>query len=199
MQCTTPPVKDMRFLPPFDKYNTEAISLSSRRPIMEFIQNNEDPYTNIYKPVNLTTDDMRDDIANDVQILTFINSKGGTAYIPESYVSKVNVEAQVDFQGRGIAINLGLLPLEEPLDDLMVELTAYITGRIGILPSVRSINTSAITKIPLGDAEEFEIERSIRITSKTAVAEVVRQRETIDALKKKILDLECIIKEKVTV
>lgn len=187
------------FNPPFDIYNTDhKLTVSSARPIVEMVANNENPYQHIYKPVNLTIEDFHNDIKEDVKILTLKNDAGQYLYIPEKYVeSKTYNGNTIAYRHKVIAIDLGAVPEDEDFNTLLTLLKSYVYSQKGINPAITIRDVSAPMDIDLDEHRQYEDERALRkIDPANTFIELEKTKTELTRLSTYIEDLECIIKKK---
>lgn len=185
-----------KFLAPFDIYNTDKVlELISIQNLNEMVLGDLSPFELIYKPVNLTEDNLKEDIANNVNIITFKDKGGCFAYIPDRYISdSIPTESGVVYVKKGIAINLGPLPKNENLNSLKQDIATLIEARIGITPAIEIVELSSDTLISTDTHNAYTAKRDIIRTNKgNYYNQLVEMTKLAKDRKDHIEGLECYI------
>jgi len=131
------------------------------RDIKEMLDAEIDVYQLIYKPYGLTQEDLSEDLKEKIGIAVFRNQSGEYLSLPTRYVKyDINELDNVDYTGRGIVIDLGALPSNENIDDVLEDIKIYIEHRLGIKPIVNEIKTSE-TSIDLEEHNTYEAGREL--------------------------------------
>lgn len=120
----------------------------SVRTLSEMIANNEDPLALIYRPVELTEDEFKADLALDMRILSLQAGIGHWVHVPVSYVTRYPDTNGVPYRSVGIAIQLPPIEASRDLGALVEELNLVIRGYIGTDAKVRVADTSYTALVP---------------------------------------------------
>ena len=113
--------------------------------------NNDDPFNTIYTPVGITRSDYDKDVDDLVSIITLHGSGGELLYIPNRYLTSLPLQNGVDYVNKTVAVPLGTLPVNLPLTSLIESIRDIVSDEIGVVPDIKSINTSSIVKLPYSD------------------------------------------------
>ena len=132
-------------LPPFDKIlpDIQLLKVTAIRSIKELFDSNEDPYTNIYAPVGLSSDDFKNDFNNNVPIIVLV-AVNDYYYIPASYIITTPLNNGIQYQQAILSIMLGNLPVTYDLDNLKSQLADTVQQVVGIKTVVTRVPSSAI-------------------------------------------------------
>jgi hypothetical protein len=134
-----------QFKDPFYQYLSQKFGVDINNVILKvegitsakdiLVNNNVDPYLEIYKPLGISDVQYRYDVANNVPIVTFSytdNNEHNFFRVPLSFISKIASEDSVPYRETIIEINLGNLPLGLDLSVRFGDLANYITSIYGV-------------------------------------------------------------------
>lgn len=121
------------------EYTVKAI-----RMLKEMSDNGEQPFENIYQPMNRTEDEYNQDLDSDIPIVSLVDSGGNYAYIPANKIKSMPKTTGVKYQETILAINLGMLPLTYTLDGIKELIKDDIQANMGITSNVEAIVSSAV-------------------------------------------------------
>jgi len=164
--------------------------------ITELIRDRKKLFETTYKIIGLTKEVFEEDLANDVVILTLVDSAGDTVYIPEYRVQGGCIRDGVEYVERTLLINIGGFPVNTDFTAMMSNVSDVIESNIGVTPVYELANTSIVEMVSNAEHTDLTNARGAVETDNNlkklndAIAEIVRLNKTIS-------DLECIIKEKV--
>jgi hypothetical protein len=108
-------------------------SIASLKDIL--VNNNVDPYLNIYKPVGISDLQYRYDVDNNVPIVTFLykrESEQTLFRVPLSFISKIVSEDAIPYKQTLIQIDLGNLPSNLDITVMFNDIANYITSIYGV-------------------------------------------------------------------
>ena len=162
-------VGTFEFKSPFDDklYNGLEYEVKAIRSLVELNDSNEDPFVNIYQPVELSEKDFKTDLDHNVPIVVLSNSGGNYYYVPASKIKSMPKTVGVKYQQVMMAINLGYLPLDFDLELAKDTIVNDIKATLGITSTVESIKTSAVQLITSDEHEQYKklLESNKTITS----------------------------------
>lgn len=145
-------------------------------------------------PAVTITDYNRDKVAG-INIITLMSSGGDTIYVPSSYILKYPNELNVPYGRIVIALDLGPLPSDFPLDDIKFELASVATtmvGNTGILVSSHILPMAGV--VDVNTARDLNLSRVDSIKDNiTMYASKILSEEQNQKLNTKIAGLEEII------
>lgn len=185
------------FTTPFNVNNSDVIlEVVSISDITELELNSLKPFELIYKPVGLTLSDMYTDIGNKVKIIV-MRSNGKYLYVPDKYFDSTTVQSYGKiYTSRTIIMKLCALPKDEDLNVLIQDLTAIVSTRLGVIPNIEEVITSADTIISEDEHDSFEVDRKTIKGNKGSLSKQVfvlektllEKNELIDIMKCKLCE-----------
>lgn len=126
------------------------------RTIKELIDTDDDPLKTVYNPIGLSEDVYREDVKNNINIITLSPVDGNTYnYIPESYIVGAPVITGNKYAETLLAINLGKLPIDLDITILTDEIKDIVKELYGLEVQVVKTNTSAVEIMSDIDHELF--------------------------------------------
>jgi len=115
------------------------------RTIKELIDTDDDPLNTVYVPIGLSEDIYREDVKNNINIITLSPVEGNTYnYIPESYIVGAPDTAGYPYAETLLAVNLGKMPIDFDMTTMKDEITQIIKELYGLEVEVAKTNTSAV-------------------------------------------------------
>lgn len=177
-------------LEPNSEYTTQSI-----RYISEYISRNEDPYSDIYEPLQISRDIYLEDLKEGNPIVGLQSAKGVWLYVPARYILSWPSVNGVRYIKAMITADIGPFPADRDFSPLLEDIQLYIKHKIGITPKVDLV---AISKPILVSFEQHERVTSARnniVTDdrtsycrmKTLTEENISHRQKIKALEEYIL------------
>ena len=171
------------------KYRCESI-----QSIAILVQSGLDVFNTYYVPVGLLIADYQTDVTNNVSIVTLTSDDGPTKFIPSSYIDTMPTTALVPYSHLWVSLELGILPDELPVGQLLLDLNELAESTIGV---------TVITKIHLIPSsvsytqEEYQVNESVRqqaVITRTsdARARQLAETELVNA-RQHIADLEATV------
>lgn len=177
--------------------NGQEYIVKGIRLLKEIQDSLEDPYTNIYQPVNLTEDDFKKDLQNNVPVIVLSNSGNEYYYIPANKLKSMPQTVGIKYQEVMLAINLGYLPISFDLDLAKETIVTDILATLGIESTVESLKTSAVQLVT--DTEDATYKKLLETRKSIKSSYRIRYEELnvlYEAQKKKLQELEKFILEK---
>lgn len=192
--------KKYMFRPPFNAYNDLKLSLESSRSIPEIIQDSGEIENAIYLANNLTAEQYKSDVVNDVKISVFMEPTGGLLYVPETYYVEQLDVSFVQYSHEVIGVELGFIPTlyKNRIPDLTEAIKELVKQHVGIVSQTRSYTVNTTTK----SEEEhnlFLASSIIQQNVETTQMKIARLEAMISKLEKDNEDLKCIIRTNVNV
>ena len=139
MSLQPPPINTygvFTLLPPFTidtiDYRCAAIQL-----ISALIETGVDVFTLYYLPFNINEVTYKNDIANNVSIITLLSDNGPTINVPSSFISNAPIEISVPYGRTILSIDLGPLPDAVTLDGLINYLNEVTIFSTGVTPIIK--------------------------------------------------------------
>lgn len=134
------------FLEPYntDTFQSVKYTVVGIRTLDELRLDEVDPLNNIYIRMGMTEDDYKDDIKNDIPMIVLKSNGDKLTYIPLDRISKLPSTSGVAYQRKLISIDLGMLPDNYILTDLMSDLKDTCMQAIPIEPDVTLNNMGDI-------------------------------------------------------
>lgn len=155
-----------------NNYNIDLVNskqtVISVMSMKDLIANNFiDPFTAIYLPSGLNEVDYKEDLLDDVPILSFSGMAGNTEVlfrIPLNYVASIPNDSDVTYRNKAIVLDLGNLPDNVDLSIHNNDLKDFALSKYGVLPSVKEVQVGTPSYISKLASKTSEI---IRINSAT--------------------------------
>ncbi len=129
---------------PFDSVvqSTVVYTCQSVRSIQDLLSNDEDPFGTIYQSIGLTQADFNTDVTDDVLIVGLSFGSSGWLNIPNRYFTSYPVTNGVEYQSKALSVNLGTLPTNLDLTNLISDVSAIVQSSIGIVTTPTALETS---------------------------------------------------------
>lgn len=135
----------------------------------------KDPFSNIYLPAGISELDYRNDLRNNVYIISFlyVDVYGAEQNIrsPLSYIQAFSDVSNIEYMNRLLVIDLNRLPVDIDLSLYFIDIADFIKTRIGTTPSVKEVS--------VGNVEFVDrVEHSTRETVRTNMVTVHKTLST---------------------
>ncbi len=130
-----------------------------------------DPFTAVYQPAGLTEVDYKEDLLDDIPIVSFSGMVGDTEVlyrVPLNYVSDLPPDGDIVYRNKAIVLDLGILPEKTDLSIHNQDLAEYALSKYGVFPQVKEVEVGPATYVA---PEQSAVNELVRINSAT-------QRET---------------------
>jgi hypothetical protein len=122
----------------------EEFTVSSVRNLIEIRDSQEDPYTTIYQLYGLTQNDFKNDVDNNIPIVTLNNSGGKYYYVPANKITSIPIVDGVKYRDMILAISLGSIPIDLDLTLAKDTIKQILYDTVGIDSTVEEVPSSAI-------------------------------------------------------
>jgi hypothetical protein len=155
------------------------------------------PLDTIYKLVGLGDAEYQEDLVQRVPIVILRDGAGKLYYIPSDRLESIPLMNGVEYENKLLLVSIGSQRTDVDLQPLINDISDVVIGGLGVTPKVDVKITSGITLVSDDDNITIATRRQLLKNSKGNIRKQLQDalsRETI--LKKKIADLECIIKKK---
>lgn len=107
------------------------------------VNDQRDPFTNIYFPLNIEESRYKEDLDSGVPVISFayIDPLGvkGNFRVPHNYIESFSLTAQVPYQNCTIVIDLGKLPVALETDIVRAEIAELLLDRMGVLAELKEV------------------------------------------------------------
>lgn len=138
-----------------NNYNIDLVNskqtVISIMSMKDLIANNFiDPFTAIYLPAGLSEVDFKEDLLDNVPILSFSGMAGNTEVlfrVPLNYVASVPNDSDVTYRNKAIVLDLGRLPENVDLSVHNEDLRDFALSKFGVLPSVKEVQVGNPTYV----------------------------------------------------
>jgi hypothetical protein len=128
--------------------NNELFTCKALRNISDYLNNQEDPKTNIYDKYNIPSSVYEEDIKSDAIIASLQNDVGHWVNVPVRYFVKYPDLSGVAYKAYAIGISLPSFPVTKDFNPLMTSIINLVTDTLGVTPEVRLIETSREVLVP---------------------------------------------------
>jgi hypothetical protein len=145
------------FQSPFDSilFSNQEYEVKSIRSLKELYDSEEDPFTNIYSANNLTEEEFKTDLDNNIPIIVLANDANQYYYVPATKLSSLPKLTGVKYQEVMLVINLGYLPVDIDVSSTKDDIESVVSEKIGVTSSMEIIKTSAIQLVDDAKDEEY--------------------------------------------
>ncbi len=156
-----------------NKFNTNELGVKfkivSVIDMRDSIKNDQrDPFSSIYVPVNLSEVEYKEDLLDGIPIISvsFVNKKGVEQFfrLPGNYIASVSSPSAVEYINRLTIVDLGKLPIGLDVGAFQEDLKDFIEERFGVRPSVSEVSVGAVELV---DQSEHETRETVRTNSVT--------------------------------
>lgn len=133
------------FKAPFDDKleNSIEYEVTSIRSLKEIFDSEEDPYKNIYEPVEIPEEEFKTDMDNNMSIVILKHGNNIYTYVPANRLNAIPDISGVKYRERMLAITLGYIPLDMDIEAAKEAIKESILEITGITSTVEEVNTSA--------------------------------------------------------
>lgn len=133
-----------------EEYTCQAI-----RKLSDYVANNEDPLTDIYKEYELTEDDYKKDLAEDMLIASLQSDSGHWLYVPVKYIQTQPDANGVPYRTLMIGVSIGAQPVQSDFTHIEDEIRDIVIKTLGVSPVIKQVQTSKPVLIPVDKHEEM--------------------------------------------
>lgn len=138
----------VKFLAPFDKYNSDiewTITASQTIPHLKAF--NIDVLGLVYTKEELEESDYLNDINLGISIIAFSNDSQEILYVPENRVALVSTDCSYEYIEKGLAIPLPALPVALSLQNLIDDIKVLVKEKTSYDVNIEEVNLSGITMV----------------------------------------------------
>lgn len=173
------------FLAPFIAASDTEYTVVAVRSFVELEKNGISVFDIYYQSSGIAKDIYEASVRRDGKIISLRDGSGQIRYIPDEYIASAPDIGGVKYEQKILAINLGPLPKDIILEELIAGIGEYVTGLVGV---VSTINLGTIQTIGLVTEDQhatLEAARLGRIASpETSLNEAIRLRTELDNMKR---------------
>lgn len=164
------------------------LTVVSKFAMKDYITNiHRDPFTDVYNPVGLSEVEYKQDLADDVKVITFMFlSEYNTEImfrIPETYISSSSNPNSVKYAERAIVVALPSLPVDLEINHLFADFSDFIQTRLGVSPKIKDVTSNDLEEITIDDHQTRETIRkktvSVKKTLMVQLEEVTNDKNAI--------------------
>ena len=158
-------------LPPFS-ISPVNYKCTSLQLLTTLVNNGMPVYARFYAPNGLSQTDYLNDINNNVSLVTLESNEAATLLIPTSYLDDVPVKQAVPYSQLFISIDVGELPDQLGLDQLLLDLKSTTDQTLGVdstakLHKIQSTTNYSFEQYTLKEAQRLAIAQNY-VSYKTA-------------------------------
>jgi len=175
---------------PFDKIMNQDLvyTVLSIRTLKEIYDSGHKPYEEIYELQGLTIDDYELDFGNNEPIIGLGYGGDTYHYIPKRLIVSAPPLFGKQFSERTIMINMGNIPIDFNLDEVLTILNNKVKEVTGIKPSAAAFESSARILVGEDDYLDWDVKRQGQITESCEVKyqKLINEYDTLVAHKNKL-------------
>jgi len=172
-------------------YTVKAI-----RTFPELLQADIDIFADFYQPMGLVESDYLADQLGDACIVTLISDKKATINVPDTYISKYPDQDIVPYMRTILAVNLGMVPRDMPLQFVVEQVSAAVSSSFGVIPAISIASAPSTGVVTTTQHEALERVRGAAATNRdTTEARLIAANAEIARLQVIIKDYERSIME----
>lgn len=177
-------------LQPNTSYRCDAV----RRP-SDFLEEGTDPYEEFYKPNDIAKEVYDQDLMNQVAIISLVSSAGHWVHVPSTYVLAYPDLNGVPYAVMVLGLELGAIPNYKDLSGLKQALANLTRDTIGVLPVVKEVAISAVSRLSQADHDALEAARALLINnSQTDRAKYLALQAAYETLQRQYQELETYVR-----
>ena len=181
----TPPVEVQgRFSlrAPFPDVGNRFITVIASRRFDDCEAQGDDVFKDYYEPMGLVTGDYTRDLAAGAFMITLHDAEGNTIYVPDTYIISYPNMGDVRYAHLVMSISLGPVPESLDLSAVGTQVSALVSGTIGVENEVKFHIAPSKDAIPPEQHEALETARQAAITNRvTITADNERLKELLVA------------------
>lgn len=151
-----------------DEVKLKVISVVSMRDMIAIEK--IDPFTKYYIPVGVMESDFKQDLDNDVPILTLLYNDISVVKVPLSYISFYKAIAQIEYSNKLVIVDMGVVPMKLDVAVYFDGLKDYMETRLGVRPEVKEVS--------IGSTVFSTAEHELKESTRTGVITVHDTNET---------------------
>lgn len=164
------------------------------RKLVDIVASGGDAEADYYTPNNLTPADYLSDVAADASILSLQDGSGDIVYVPSTYMNNYPNIGGEQYRVLALGVNLGLVPDNLDLSNVVAKVASDIKDTIGIVSKVDVVAISQPVIKSAVDAATLEAARQNNIlSSDTDYAKYLQMKNERDAALVKVANLEAFI------
>jgi len=127
----------------------DKLKVTSIISMKDMIRNDlKDPFTKLYEPVGISESDYKQDLVDNVPILSFsfIDRNEVEKFIrcPANYIQSYSDITNIEYINKLLVIDLGNLPIDLDTTVVFNDLKSFITTRLGVIPEFKEVSTGQI-------------------------------------------------------
>jgi hypothetical protein len=154
---------------PFDallQSNTSYRADAARR-ISDYLELGVDPFEEFYDKNGLAKEIYDADVTNQVVIVSLVSAAGHWVYVPSTYILSYPDLNGVAYTVMVLGLELGAIPQYMDLSGLKNALSNLCRDTVGVVPTVKEVAISAVSKLSQADHDALEAGRQALITNTT--------------------------------
>lgn len=157
-----------------------------------------DPYTEIYATAGLSEVDYKQDLTNNVYLISFSfrTCDGVERYVrvPLNYVASQSDSATVEYTDRIVMLDLGYLPKDLELTPFFNELIDFMATRTGVNVEVKDVSVGNVKLVAQEDHETRETIRKNSVSvHKTLEVKLEEKTLLLDSLMNRLKTLNIVL------
>lgn len=176
---------------PFTTDPGEILECTAVRSLKSYISNNDDPLNEVYKKVGLTEDQYNEDLNDDMEIVTLVNTKGYFILVPAKYIAGYPAIDGVYYRAITIGVPLPLMPVNQNLAFIGSDITTLIKAKLGVDTAPVLIETTDPRAFSQDENKSVQAARkAVMSGDPTLYGTVARQQQVIAEQAARIQALE---------
>lgn len=130
---------------PLDELKLKVISIVSMREMITI--DNVDPFVKFYTNVGISESDYKEDLVNEVPIITLVYNEKNAIRIPLSYISYYGNITQISYGNKLLVVDLGILPIDLDLGVYFEDIKDTLEYRVGVRPMIKEVVIGGIESV----------------------------------------------------
>ena len=172
-----------------ESYRLKVTSITSIRDIARVFR--KDPFMDIYNKVALSEVEYRQDLNDDIMVLTFGYYESDSTikqfHVPLNYIRSISNPNAVEYAERSIVIALGSLPVGLDLGAFYDDIKEFIVERVGVDSVLSDVSVGKVEVKSQEDHIVLENMRSNLATVRVPLGMRVRELEAlVDSMTKRL-------------
>lgn len=130
---------------PFRLYEKKVYEVVAIREFDDLWAESIDPYEYYYKPLNISEEDYKQDVAAGAAIVS-LKGEEGIQYIPDTYILSYPESGLADYNHVVLSVSLGVVPKRLNLQAVKDEISQMVSQLIGVKGVVK-IHTAPVNEV----------------------------------------------------
>lgn len=172
----------------------EILECIGIRTISDYLANAEDPYQEIYVPVDLPEGEYENDLKADIGVVSLRNDGGYVYKVPARFIASYPIQDGIGYHSVTLPCALPAIRVDQDLTVAVREIKSAIKSSLGVDAVISVVQTSNVRGVNGTTDERIQIERQLIIDNNISTqAQLAEKDRLIDELNQRLAVLEAYI------